>query len=68
VADHDVKADTVPALKFTDTRVHPSIAELKAAISGSGVSASYPTAVLKAATKNDLIYICRVHNISVNGL
>jgi hypothetical protein len=68
VAGHDVRADTLPALKYTDNRVHPSIAELKSAISGSGVAASYPTAQLNAMSKNDLIYVCRVHNISVTGL
>lgn len=68
MADHDVKGATVPALKFTDNRVHPTIAELKSAISGSGVASSYPTSQMNAMTKNDLIYICRVHNITVNGL
>ena len=46
----------------------PTIAELKAAIAGSGVSARYPASFMRSATKNDLIHICRVHSIAVAGL
>lgn len=46
----------------------PTIAQLKSAISGSGVAAKYPTAFLFSATKNDLIGVCRQEGISVAGL
>ena len=46
----------------------PTVAELKTAISGSGVSAKYPAAWMRTATKNDLIYACRTEGISVAGL
>lgn len=46
----------------------PTIAELKAAISGSGVSAKYPATFMHKATKNDLIYVCRQEGIAVAGL
>lgn len=46
----------------------PTIAQLKAAISGSGVAAKYPTAYMNSATKNDLISVCRVEGIAVAGL
>lgn len=68
MADFDVENDTAPALPYPGSGQKPSIAALKAAISGSGVAASYPAKVLNAATKNDLIYICRVHSIAVAGL
>jgi len=69
MADFDVNTDTTPKQPFPSvSNVKPSIAALKTAISGSGVASSYPAAVLQAATKNDLIYICRTNNISVAGL
>lgn len=46
----------------------PTIAQLKAAISGSGVAAKYPAAWMFSATKNDLISVCRVEGIAVAGL
>lgn len=46
----------------------PSIAELKAAIAASGVTARYPASFMFRATKNDLINICRQHSIAVAGL
>lgn len=46
----------------------PTIAQLKAAIAGSGVAASYPAAFMFAATKNDLIAVCRANAIAVAGL
>jgi len=46
----------------------PTIAQLKAAISGSGVAAKYPTSFMNSATKNDLIGVCRVEGIAVAGL
>lgn len=68
MADFDVENDTLPKLTYSAPGYLPSIAALKAAISGSGFAASYPTATLRALTKNDLIGICRVHNIAVVGL
>lgn len=69
MADFDVNADTRPALPYPNTgRAKPSISALKTAISGSGKASSYPTDRLNAATKNDLIYICRTEGISVVGL
>jgi hypothetical protein len=67
MADWDVQNDTTPKNSLV-TKTLPTIAALKAAIAGSGVAASYPTAVLLGSTENDLIYICKLHNISVVGL
>lgn len=68
MASFDVNADTTPVLVNKKADTKPTIAALKAAISGSGVSASYPAAFLTAATKDDLIYVCKTHGISVVGL
>ena len=46
----------------------PTVAELKAAITGSGFAARYPASWMRAATKNDLISVCRIHGIAVAGL
>lgn len=46
----------------------PTIAQLKAAIAGSGVAASYPASFMFTASKNDLIAICRANAIAVAGL
>lgn len=46
----------------------PTIAQLKAAIAASGVTAKYPAGFMFNATKNDLISICRVESIAVAGL
>ena len=46
----------------------PTVAELKAAISGSGVAAKYPASWMLTASKNDLIYAARAEGISVSGL
>lgn len=66
-------ADFDPANENSGTKLvvlggKPTIAQLKTAIQGSGVSASYPASFLNAATKNDLIYVCRLHGIAVAGL
>lgn len=68
MADFDVENDTTPKLPYAAVGYLPSIAALKTAISGSGVSASYPAATLRAMSKNDLIYVCRLHGIAVTGL
>lgn len=54
--------------KLFNDEATPTIAALKAAIAGSGVSARYPAAMMFGATRNDLIYVCRVHAITVAGL
>lgn len=68
MADFDVENDTTPKLPYAAVGYLPSIAALKTAITGSGVAASYPASRLLQMTKNDLIYVCRVHGISVVGL
>lgn len=69
MVDFDQNADKVPAAPFPKTgQKHPTVAALKAVILGSGVAASYPAARLLTLTKNDLIFICRTHGISVVGL
>lgn len=69
LVDFDQNSDKVPARPFPKTgQKFPTIAALKAAIAGSGVSASYPAARMHTLTQNDLIFICRTHSISVVGL
>lgn len=46
----------------------PKIADLKTAISGSAFSARYPAKFMYSATKNDLIYVAKLHGITVAGL
>lgn len=54
--------------KLTVLGGKPTIAELKAAIAGSPVTAKYPASFMMKATKNDLIHVCRVEGIAVAGL
>ena len=67
MANFDILNDKTPVLTFDHPSL-PIVSAMRTAIAGSSASASYPAAVLDAATKNDLIYICRVHGISVAGL
>lgn len=67
MANYDPKNDTTPVLEFDQPHL-PSVSALRTAIAASGVTASYPSAFLDTATKNDLIYVARVHGISVTGL
>ena len=67
MANYDQINDVTPVLTF-DHPTLPIVSAMRTAIAASGVSSSYPSALLDAATKNDLIYICRVHGISVAGL
>jgi hypothetical protein len=67
MANFDYVNDTTPVLTFDHPSL-PIISAMRTAIGASGVSSSYPSAVLDAATKNDLVYICRVNSISVAGL
>lgn len=64
---NDVQYDYTPAMANRSER-GPSVAALKAAISGSGVAASYPTATMQTMTKDDLIFVCKTHSIAVTGL
>lgn len=68
MANFDVNADSTPVLVNKKADTKPTIDALRTAIAASGVSASYPTAFLNAATKDDLIYVAKTHNISVVGL
>ena len=68
MANFDVNADTTPVLSNKKANTKPTISALRTAIAGSGVADSYPTAILDGATKDDLIYICKTHSISVVGL
>lgn len=69
MADYDPpNQNTNAATRLPTLGGKPTIAELKAAIAGSGVAARYPAAVMFGATKNDLIKICRDHGIAVAGL
>lgn len=64
----DVKHSLTPHNNNRIENDHPSVGGLRAAIIASPQSASYPVAFLNTATKQDLIYVCTVHGISVVGL
>lgn len=68
MVNFDLKVDVTPNLPTEPVGYLPSVPALRTAIAGSSVSASYPSAILDAATKNDLVNIVRTHNISVTGL
>lgn len=69
MVDYDpANQNTTGAGKLVNEGAQPSIALLKAAISGSGVAAKYPAAFMMKATRNDLVYVCRVEGIAVAGL
>ncbi len=65
--DYD-PANSNGGVRLTVLGGKPTIAQLKAAIAGSGVAAKYPASFMFTATKNDLIYVCRQEGISVAGL
>lgn len=67
MADYD-PANSNPGIRLTVLGGKPTIAQLKAAISGSGKSAQYPAAWMMSASKNDLIFACRSEGIAVAGL
>ena len=67
MANFDYVNDTTPVNTFDHPSL-PVVSAMRSAIAGSAVSASYPSARLDAATKNDLVYICRTHSIAVAGL
>ena len=64
----DVKHSLTPKNNNRIANDHPSVGGLRTAIIGSAESASYPVAFLNTATKDDLIYVCKLHGISVVGL
>lgn len=64
----DVKHSLTPHNDNRTQNDHPSVGGLRTAITGSAVASSYPTAFLNTATKQDLIYVCILHGISVVGL
>jgi hypothetical protein len=67
MAEYDFYNDKLPLRKNAALSLpnRPTIAQLRAAIAGSPQAASYPTRVLNSSTKNDLVSICRLHNIAV---
>lgn len=67
MAVNDPTYDYTPVLTNRGDR-GPSVTALRAAIAGSGVAASYPSRVLDAMTKDDLIFVCKTHSIAVTGL
>lgn len=67
MVDLDVRNGITP-VNAVKQPTAPTVAALKAAISGSGFSARYPAAFMLAATYNDLVYICRLHSIAVAGI
>jgi hypothetical protein len=69
MADYDPSnQNTVAPAKLVQSGGKPTIAELKAAIAGSAVTAKYPAKWMFSATKNDLVYACRTEGIAVAGL
>lgn len=67
--DYDpANTNTVAPGKLVNSQSMPTVAALKAAISGSAVAAKYPAAAMNRDTKHDLIYICRLEGIAVAGL
>jgi hypothetical protein len=65
---NDVKHSLTPKNYNRIQNDHPSVGQLRTAINGSAVASSYPAAFLNTATKQDLIYVCITHEISVVGL
>jgi len=66
MADADTRYDYQPVLPTHGDR-GPSIAQLKATISGSGVASKYPASYLLQCTRNDLLNIIRVEGLSQTG-
>lgn len=69
MVDFDYANQSTPAASRLPTKGgKPAIADLKTAISSSSASAKYSAKFMHQATKNDLIYVCRLEGISVPGL
>lgn len=67
MVDLDVRNGITPVQTIKQPSA-PTVAALKAAISGSAFAARYPAAFMHAATYNDLVYVCRLHGITVAGI
>ncbi len=57
--------NTPAATRLVNNFAKPTIAELKAAISGSGFASRYNADFMMKATRNDLLHVCRLHGITV---
>lgn len=68
MVDYDTANQNSPGDLLPVDGGKPTVAALKAAIAGSGVTAKYPAAFMHSATKNDLIHVCRTEGIAVAGL
>jgi len=66
MANHDVKNDVAPVNQFKPPS-EPTVAELRAALTTYNAT-SYSTDRLNAMSDNDMIYACRLHGLTVNGL
>lgn len=66
MANFDIRYDTAPANQSTKPR-GPSTANLRSALTTFNAT-SYSTTRLDAMSKNDLIYACVAHNLTVAGL
>jgi hypothetical protein len=66
MANFDTRYDTLPANPMTKPR-GPSITNLRSALTTHNAT-SYSDSRLAAMSKNDMIYACVVHNLTVAGL
>ena len=66
MALYDVKNDVTPVNRFKPPS-EPTIAELRAALTAYNAT-SYSTDRLNTMSDNDMIYACRLHGLTVNGL
>jgi len=67
LANHDVRNATTPLLLHKPPS-EPTVTELRTALLTVNGGLSYPAAVLEGMSYNDMVYACRVHALSVNGL
>jgi len=67
MVDYD-PANQNPGTRLVVLGGKPTVAELKAAITGSAFAARYPARFMHSATKDDLVFVCRTHGIAVAGL
>lgn len=65
MADKDVRVDTTPQLQFQAKPI--AVSALKTAITGSGVASHYPASFLQSASKNDLLYVCKLEGITITN-
>jgi len=67
MANLDVKNDITPTNQFKPPSL-PKISDMRTALLTVNGGDSYPAHRLETMTENDMIYACRVHNLSVTGL